>query len=83
MKEPDRKIDALTENQTQNLLNFIKADNSKDELTKARDQAMIYVLFLMFGMTDNINPEALLWITVAGWPVGTMIFLFIRLSMDM
>lgn len=45
--------------------------------------AMIYVLFLMFGMTGNMNPEALLWITVAGWPVGTMIFLFIRLSMDM
>ena len=45
--------------------------------------AMIYVLFLMFGMTSNMNPEALLWITVAGWPVGTMIFLFIRLSMDM
>lgn len=45
--------------------------------------AMIFVLFLMFGMTSNINPEALLWITVAGWPVGTMIFLFIRLSMDM
>ena len=45
--------------------------------------AMIFVLFLMFGMNDNIRPEALLWITAAGWPVGTMIFMFIRLSMDM
>lgn len=44
MKEPDRKIDALTENDTQKLLNFVKADNTKDELTKTRDQAMIYLL---------------------------------------
>ena len=28
MKEPDRKIDALTENETQKLLNFVKADCS-------------------------------------------------------
>ena len=44
MKEPDRKIDALTENDTQRLLNFVKFDNTKDELTKTRDQAMIYIL---------------------------------------
>jgi site-specific recombinase XerD len=44
MKEPDKKIDALTENQTQRLLNFVKTDQSKDELTKTRDQAIIYVL---------------------------------------
>ena len=44
MKEPDRKIEALTENETQKLLNFVKFDNTKDELTKTRDQAMIYLL---------------------------------------
>ncbi len=44
MKECRKKIDALTENEAQRLLNFTKSDMSKDELTKTRDQAIISVL---------------------------------------
>ena len=44
MKEPKRKIDALTENEMQKLLNFMRSDKSKDELTKTRDYAIVSVL---------------------------------------
>ena len=44
MKEQRRKIDALTENEVQKLLNYMKADDSKDELTKTRDYAMVSIL---------------------------------------
>jgi site-specific recombinase XerD len=45
MKEPKRKIDALSENDMQRLLNYMKYDKSKDELTKTRDYAIVSVLF--------------------------------------
>ena len=44
MKEPKKKIDALTENDAQRLLNYMKSDKTKDELTKTRDYAMVAVL---------------------------------------
>ena len=44
MKEPRRKIEALTENETQQLLGYMRADKTKDELTKTRDLAMISIL---------------------------------------
>ena len=44
MKEPRRKIEALTENETQQLLAYMRSDQTKDELTKTRDYAMVAVL---------------------------------------
>jgi len=44
MKEQRRKIDALSENEVQKLLNYMKSDDSKDELTKTRDYAMVSIL---------------------------------------
>ena len=44
MKQPKTKVDALSENEVQRLLNYMKADRSKDELTKSRDYAMVSIL---------------------------------------
>lgn len=44
MKEPKRKIEALTENEMQKLLAYMRSDKTKDELTKTRDQAMVSIL---------------------------------------
>ena len=44
MKETRRKIDALTENETQRLLYYMRCDRSKDELTMLRDYAIVSVL---------------------------------------
>lgn len=44
MKEQRRKIDALTENEAQKLLMYMKSDTSKDELTKTRDYAIVTIL---------------------------------------
>ena len=44
MKEVRKKIDALSENDTQRLLLYMKNDETKDELTKIRDYAMVCVL---------------------------------------
>lgn len=44
MKEERKKIDALTESEAQKLLDYMKSDNSKDELTKTRDYAMVSIL---------------------------------------
>ena len=44
MKEPPKKVDALSELDADKLLNFMKADTSKDELTKTRDYAIVSVL---------------------------------------
>ena len=44
MKEPRRKIDALTENETQQLLAYMRSDKTKDELTKTRDLAIVSIL---------------------------------------
>ena len=45
--------------------------------------ALIAVAFVALGMTDNIGPEVMFYTTMIGWPVGTMIYLLVRLSMDM
>lgn len=44
MKEPKKKIDALTENDKNKLLLYMQADTSKDELTKTRDYAIVSIL---------------------------------------
>ena len=45
--------------------------------------ALIFETLLLFGFTDNIGPEFLFYLTLIGWPIGTMIYLFVRLSMAM
>lgn len=44
MKEPPKKVDALSELDAERLLQYMKADMSKDELTKTRDYAIVSVL---------------------------------------
>ncbi|MBR4566920.1 hypothetical protein IKO18_00400 [bacterium] len=44
MKEPKKKVEALTENEVQKLLAYMRSDKTKDELTKTRDLAMVSVL---------------------------------------
>ena len=44
MKEKRRKIEALSESEVQILLNYMRNDNSKDELTKTRDYAIVSIL---------------------------------------
>jgi hypothetical protein len=44
MKEPTKKIEALTENDKNKLLYYMQNDKSKDELTKTRDYAIVSIL---------------------------------------
>lgn len=44
MKEKRRKIEALTEEEANKLITFMKADQSKDELSKIRDLSIVTVL---------------------------------------
>ena len=44
MKEPTKKIEALTENEKNKLLYYMQNDKSKDELTKTRDYAIVSIL---------------------------------------
>jgi len=60
MKEPKRKIEALTENEVQKLLAYMRWDKTKDELTKTRDLAMVSVLlftWLRVSELCNIKVE--------------------------
>ena len=43
-KEPEYKINALTTEQTKALLNYLRNDNSKDEITRMRDYAIWLIL---------------------------------------
>lgn len=43
-KEPEYKINALTKEETKELLNYLRNDNSKDEITRMRDYAIWLVL---------------------------------------
>ena len=45
--------------------------------------SLVFESLLLFGMTDNIGPEVLVYMTVIGFPMGTMGYLILRLSMDM
>lgn len=40
--------------------------------------AMIIEVLCIFGFTNNIGPDVLFWITMAGWPIGTAIYLLFR-----
>ena len=44
MKEQRKKVEALSENEAQKLLFYMKSDTSKDELTKTRDYAIVNIL---------------------------------------
>ena len=37
--------------------------------------AIVFVLFLMMGLTDNMRPDWMLNLTCFGWPVFTLIFM--------
>jgi hypothetical protein len=39
--------------------------------------AIIFCLFLMTGLTDNMRPEWMLFMTALGWPIFTLVFLII------
>ena len=39
--------------------------------------AIIFCLFLMAGLTDNMRPEWMLFMTALGWPIFTLVFLII------
>ena len=39
--------------------------------------AIILCLFLMTGLTDNMRPEWMLFMTALGWPIFTLVFLII------
>lgn len=60
MKEQRRKIDALSENEAQKLLMYMRCDRSKDELTKTRDYAIVMILlhsWLRVSELCNIKVE--------------------------
>lgn len=60
MKEPKKKVEALTENEVQKLLAYMRSDKTKDELTKTRDLAMVSVLlftWLRVSELCNIKVE--------------------------
>ena len=39
--------------------------------------AIIFCLFLMTGLTDNMRPDWMLFMTVLGWPIFTLVFLIV------
>ena len=45
--------------------------------------ALLAETFLLFGLTNNIGPDGLSYLTLLGWPVATAIYMFVRLSMDL
>ena len=45
--------------------------------------SLVFEALLIFGITDNIGPDFLFYLTLCGWPAGTMVYLLVRLSMDM
>ncbi len=60
MKESKRKIDALSEDEVQRLLVFMRGDKNKDELTRTRDLAMVSILlytWLRVSELCNIKVE--------------------------
>ena len=60
MKERRKKIDALSENEAQKLLMYMRCDRSKDDLTKTRDLAIVTVLlhsWLRVSELCNIKVE--------------------------
>lgn len=38
---------------------------------------------LVLYMNSSLKPEVLFYITVIGWPMGTMIYMFVRLMLDL
>ena len=45
--------------------------------------ALVFVSFVILGMNSSLKPEVLFYITVIGWPMGTMIYMFVRLMLDL
>ena len=45
--------------------------------------ALVFVSFVILGMNSSLKPEVLFYITIFGWPIGTMIYMFVRLMLDL
>ena len=45
--------------------------------------ALVFVSFVILGMNSSLKPEVLFYITIFGWPMGTMIYMFVRLMLDL
>ena len=45
--------------------------------------ALLFESFVILGMNSSLKPEVLFYITVIGWPIGTMIYMFVRLMLDL
>ena len=45
--------------------------------------ALVFESFVILGMNSSLKPEVLFYITVIGWPMGTMIYMFVRLMLDL
>ncbi len=45
--------------------------------------ALVFESFVILGMNSSLKPEVLFYITVIGWPIGTMIYMFVRLMLDL
>ena len=45
--------------------------------------ALVFESFVILGMNSSLKPEVLFYITIFGWPMGTMIYMFVRLMLDL
>lgn len=45
--------------------------------------ALVFESFVILGMNSSLKPEVLFYITIFGWPIGTMIYMFVRLMLDL
>ena len=45
--------------------------------------ALIMGAFALLGMTDNLGPYVLFYLTIIGWPVGTLIYMLVKIMLDM
>ena len=45
--------------------------------------ALIMGAFAVLGMTDNLGPYVLFYLTLIGWPVGTLIYMLVKIMLDM
>lgn len=45
--------------------------------------ALVFESFVILGMNSSLKPEVLFYITIFGLPIGTMIYMFVRLMLDL
>ena len=45
--------------------------------------ALIMESFVILGRTGQLKPDVLFYLTLLGWPVGTMIYLLVKMNLDM